>query len=149
MAETAQLVRSLSVVSITVSRMSNTLPSLPDDEPYAVDFYKAPPSPPTAPYTPTTSLPNPSAPAGWYPDPVSPGILRYHDGFSWTDYRRPAAPQQVQQPQVIYVAPQSYVQSNVVVQRAGVNHGLHLVLTILTCGMWLPVWILLIIVTPR
>jgi hypothetical protein len=27
-----------------------------------------------------------------------------------------------------------------------INHGLHLVLTILTCGMWLPVWILVAIV---
>ncbi|WP_278266147.1 hypothetical protein [Nocardia sp. AG03] len=29
--------------------------------------------------------------------------------------------------------------------RRGTNHGLHLVLTLLTCGLWLPVWIILAI----
>jgi len=34
----------------------------------------------------------------------------------------------------------------VVVYNSGTNHGLHLVLTLLTCGMWLPVWIIIVIV---
>ncbi len=29
--------------------------------------------------------------------------------------------------------------------RRGPNHGLHLVLTLITCGMWAPVWILVVI----
>lgn len=33
---------------------------------------------------------SPSAPAGWYPDSLSPGVLRYWDGAHWTDYRAPA-----------------------------------------------------------
>lgn len=30
-----------------------------------------------------------------------------------------------------------------------VKHGLHLVLTILTCGLWLPVWIIIAACTPK
>ncbi|MGW5309841.1 hypothetical protein ACWEQ0_08185 [Nocardia thailandica] len=32
-----------------------------------------------------------------------------------------------------------------IIVRRGTNHGLHLVLTLLTCGLWLPVWIILAI----
>ena len=31
-----------------------------------------------------------NAPAGWHPDPESPGILRYWDGQAWTNHRAPA-----------------------------------------------------------
>lgn len=41
--------------------------------------------------TPQPSTPNP-APAGWYPDPQSPGQQRYWDGTAWT-VSAPAAPQ--------------------------------------------------------
>jgi hypothetical protein len=30
-----------------------------------------------------------SAPAGWYDDPDSPGIVRYWDGTEWTERRAP------------------------------------------------------------
>lgn len=33
-------------------------------------------------------------------------------------------------------------QQVVVQQKRGVNHGLHLVLTLITFGLWLPIWIL-------
>ena len=33
-----------------------------------------------------------------------------------------------------------------VVYNNGTNHGLHLLLTILTCGLWLPIWICMVIV---
>ena len=36
-----------------------------------------------------------------------------------------------------------------VVVTTGPNHGLHLVLTLLTCGMWLPIWLLIAIVGNR
>ena len=31
-----------------------------------------------------------SAPAGWHPDPESPGIMRYWNGDAWTNHRAPA-----------------------------------------------------------
>jgi hypothetical protein len=39
----------------------------------------------------TDSAPAP-VPAGWYPDPDSPGIVRWWDGEAWTERRAPAAP---------------------------------------------------------
>jgi hypothetical protein len=33
----------------------------------------------------------------------------------------------------------------IVLPPKGVNHVLHLILTILTAGLWLPVWILLVV----
>jgi predicted RNA-binding Zn-ribbon protein involved in translation (DUF1610 family) len=48
------------------------------------------------------------------------------------------------QPQPLVVSSPVYVQSvqQVVIPRADFNHGIHLLLTVLTCGLWLPVWIL-------
>ncbi|MFC9516956.1 DUF2510 domain-containing protein [Nocardiaceae bacterium NPDC056970] len=34
----------------------------------------------------------PSTPPGWYPDPASPGFLRWFDGSVWTDNRVPGPP---------------------------------------------------------
>lgn len=39
-----------------------------------------------------SSLPPPVTPANWYPDPVSPGVLRYWDGVRWTEHRQAATP---------------------------------------------------------
>lgn len=53
-------------------------------------------------------------------------------------------PQQPYQPaQPPYYPPMQQVQQTTVVQTGSrVPHGLHLVLTLLTCGLWLPVWII-------
>lgn len=102
--------------------------------------------------------PPPTVPAGWYPDPDNHsgfrfgGVpsMRYFDGVQWTENRAPMQrrqppPPQGQQPIIVnqQFAPQA---PPVVVYNGGTNHGLHLVLTLLTCGMWLPVWIIIVIV---
>ena len=51
--------------------------------------------------------------------------------------------QQYPQP---YMYPPQHIQQTVVMNnKRGVNHVLHLVLTLLTAGLWLPVWIILAI----
>ena len=71
------------------------------------------------------------APAGWYPDPQQANMSRWWDGNGWTEAR-------VAQPVAMVNTQQVTVQA----QPKRVNHVLHLILTILTCGLWLPVWIL-------
>lgn len=87
--------------------------------------------------TPPPASPAPTMPANWYPDPQSPGILRYWDGTRWTEHRSAAAPTAT-----------ATVYNNVVVPRGGGNGdiGVHLILTILTCGLWIPIWIIIEII---
>src|SRR3954452_4038806 len=94
--------------------------------------------------TPVSSLP----PPGWYPDPRGGSLaqLRWFDGSAWTDHvgaspLQPASPLQYQ----TVVVPSGAAASSVVVVRSGPNHVLHLILTILTAGLWLPIWILVAI----
>jgi hypothetical protein len=75
------------------------------------------------------------APApGWHPDPEGQPGQRYHDGRRWTQHFVPTPPVPP-----VPVAPAVAV---AVATGGGANHGLHLVLTLLTCGAWLPIWIL-------
>ena len=133
-----------------------TKPQLPDAEnPGAVTPVDLTPVPDYPAAAPTVPLP-PTVPAGWYPDPDNHtgfrygGVpsMRYFDGGQWTESRTPM-PRRQQQPspqQPIIVNQQFAPQTPMVVYNSGTNHGLHLVLTLLTCGMWLPVWIILVIV---
>ena len=104
----------------------------------ASDPTAPPPHYPTVPISPSwaaepSSLPPPVTPPNWYPDPTSPGILRYWDGVQWTEHRQAATPQAT-----------ATVVNNVSVRGGGDSLvGLHLVLTLLTCGLWLPVWLLI------
>lgn len=82
----------------------------------------------------------PTMPPGWYRDPAAHGVERWWDGREWTMHARAAAPPPVVMP---LVQVNQGVQVNV---RSGMNHGLHALLTLLTCGAWLPVWIFLAIV---
>src|SRR6516225_2345298 len=88
--------------------------------------------------------------AGWFPYPGGQPRLRYFDGQRWTEHFAPpplpyAYPAQPIVPGGCY---QPYPPQPVAVAVStggGVNHALHAVLTLFTCGMWLPVWILVAI----
>jgi actin-like ATPase involved in cell morphogenesis len=41
---------------------------------------------------PTTTKTKVFTPAGWYPDTISPGMLRYWDGNAWTEHTKPTEP---------------------------------------------------------
>lgn len=71
---------------------------------------------------------------GWYPDPAGQPGQRYHDGQRWTQHFTPTPPAAPAPPvQAVAVA---------VANGGGTSHGLHLVLTLFTCGLWLPIWAL-------
>jgi hypothetical protein len=81
-------------------------------------------------------VPQPLPAAGWYPQG---GGLRYWDGQAWTDHLAPPPPVYPHYPQQRWRA-------------VGVSGGEqvgHLMLTMMTCGMWLPVWVIIVIVRGR
>ena len=87
--------------------------------------------------------------AGWYPDPGGQPGRRYHDGKSWTTHFVPDPPAPVApQPSVVvnnHVGHPASAPSIAVAVSGGTNHGLHLLLTLLTCGLWLPIWLIIAI----
>lgn len=74
----------------------------------------------------------PTPEPGWHPDPSGRPGQRYHDGQRWTEHFVPIPPPTPAAPAVAVA----------VSAGGGTNHGLHLVLTLLSCGLWLPIWIL-------
>lgn len=68
-------------------------------------------------------------PAGWYDDPTSQGVQRWWDGVAWSDHR---APKPVAAPMVAVYGRRAYKTS----------HGFHLIMSIFTLGLWLPVWLI-------
>lgn len=77
-------------------------------------------------------------PAGWYPSHVKPGFEHWWDGTRWTGAERATgtipgfAPQPVQA-----------VTVNVEAGRGiGGWHAAHFVMSCLTFGLWIPVWII-------
>jgi hypothetical protein len=92
----------------------------------------------------TEYIPTPPA-AGWYPDPGGQPGQRYYDGVKWTGHFTPYPPATTQ-PSVVVNNHVGFPAPGVAVAvSGGVNHGLHLLLTLLTCGMWLPIWIIIAI----
>lgn len=77
-----------------------------------------------------------ASPPAWHPDPQSPGIMRYWDGYQWTEHRAAVTPQAA-----------AVVYNNV--HTGGGDGGrilLHIVLIFLTCGIWIPIAILIEII---
>ena len=119
-------------------------------------------SPPPQQYTQQHTQPQQHTPPQYAPQPYGP--LAHEGGFA---YGNPPAPPMQYGPQDQFIpahlqvpnpyAPPMYQQSfmypqqmppmqqNVYVNGGGkrVNHALHLILTILTAGLWLPVWLIL------
>jgi hypothetical protein len=102
-------------------------------------------------------------PAGWFQDPNVPNQQRYWDGSTWTDQTKPTEPgvsttkrsaderkallaQQIQSAAArgLRVESQSDFQA-VMVEGQPVNHVLHAIITIFSCGLWGIVWIILAI----
>jgi Protein of unknown function (DUF2510) len=79
---------------------------------------------------------SPMSRPGWYPDPSGTPGQRYWDGRQWTHHAPP--PSIVINNTVGVPAP--------VIIASGPNHALHLILTLLTCGLWLPVWLIVAVV---
>jgi hypothetical protein len=75
--------------------------------------------------------------ARWYPDPGGQPGQRYHDGQQWTQHFVPTPPTVA-----VPAVPAAPVVAVAVSTGGGTSHALHLVLTLLTCGLWLPIWIL-------
>ena len=68
---------------------------------------------------------NTTAEPGWYPDQA--GMIRWWDGAQWTEHVQPAPTQQV------------IVQSR---KPYKTSHAFHLIMTLVTFGLWLPVWVI-------
>jgi hypothetical protein len=116
-------------------------PTTPGREPFTSEF---------------GAVPTPEEPAR-RPDPeprpfrvVPPGTHSPHYAYPWSDPARQAGYQDV--PPVSYspFATQGPQANAAVVNNIrlgggtrGVNHGLHFLLTVLTCGLWAPVWLIL------
>ncbi|MEV4158032.1 hypothetical protein AB0J48_33905 [Nocardia salmonicida] len=101
------------------------------------------PPPSTTGFAPLDANHYPTQPYGEprYVQPFPPAAPGYaHPGY---------LPQPMYQPVPQSVPVVNVTQNNMgggyVSVRRGPNHGLHLVLTLITCGMWAPVWILVVI----
>ena len=75
---------------------------------------------------------------GWYPHPNNPQALMYWDGRIWrTDMvQRPVAMSTPASPPLVVLAQPPHKR---------VNHALHLILSVFTLGLWLPVWLIVAI----
>lgn len=80
-------------------------------------------------------------PPGWYPDPSGARWLRFWNGCGWTGHLSPAPPH----PPAVFVnavaPPAPFVRSTHANYTA-----LYFVLTLVSCGLFLPVWLLVVVI---
>ena len=74
---------------------------------------------------------------GWYPDPEAPSAQRWWNGEAWTNDFAPGP--QVQVAQYQQPMPFAVVQQRPVYKT---SHGFHLIMSLITFGLWIPVWII-------
>jgi hypothetical protein len=79
----------------------------------------------------------PTSTPGWYPDPSGAYGLRFFDGVQWTAHLAPHPPAA---PAVAVAVANSGGGGGASV------HVLHAVLTFFSCGLWLPIWIVFIVI---
>jgi hypothetical protein len=92
------------------------------------------------------------SPAGWYPDPSGQG-QRYFDGTDWTPHQTPylsdAQRTAILQAEIVRftglgarVLAQSSTSASLESGQP-VNHVIRLLITVLLCGLWLPIWLII------
>ncbi|MFC6013776.1 hypothetical protein [Nocardia lasii] len=88
--------------------------------------------------------PQPVAPTQPYPAPQQPYPPAPQHYSPYQGYPPPAYPMPGQP--MVSVTQHNGMGPHTIVVRRGVNHGLHLVLTLITCGLWLPIWAIAIVI---
>lgn len=77
---------------------------------------------------------------GWYTDAAN--IVRWWDGRSWTHHVQSASPQHLPL-QPLALPPQQQpliVNTGRPVKFYKTSHGFHLIMSLVTLGLWLPIW---------
>lgn len=101
------------------------------------------------PWAPEPDRGTPQAPPDWYADPERPGLLRYWDGFAWTQARQPIVPAAAQSGLVMGYDPTLKSRSaagilGILLGSIGVHRFylgfvgiglLQILVTVLTCGL--------------
>ncbi|WP_157122059.1 hypothetical protein [Nocardia violaceofusca] len=114
------------------------------DEPDTpIDVWEPPKPAPSPPERPASEPMPPYPPSAGslsesYP-PFPPAAPQYHPMDHLTGYPQTAVPQPVSPP-IMHVIQQYPPGAQIVVKRS-FPHGLHLVLTLITCGLWSPIWL--------
>ncbi|WP_305779776.1 hypothetical protein [Nocardia nova] len=114
-------------------------------EPDRLDTWNATAPPPERPPAPDSMPPYPPSAGALierYP-PVPPMAPQYYPAeyFSSTGHPQPAVPQPFPTPPPMMNVVQQFPPGAQVVVKRSFPHGLHLVLMLITCGLWSPIWL--------
>ena len=84
--------------------------------------------------------------AGWYPEPSGHPGTRYWDGTRWTDHRSSPPPMPMPMPSIVINNHVVGAPAPIYVHQRPSYNGVNLLLTFLTCGAWLPFWVVIVAV---